>query len=87
MKLIKRLFSSLRKPFTSYVKYSNQNPMWNSGYVTVYLNGEMVEHISVDEFLENNDDEDIYCPEDIVELKMKEYGIKHSIIKPVKNWR
>jgi len=63
------------------IEYNNKNSQWNKGYVNVYVKGVLQELIGVDDFLENNTDEDVYCVDDIID-QMK---VKYSISKVVRN--
>ncbi len=66
------------------IEYENRNSQWNSGHIMVYVKGELMEHIFVDEYLENN--EDMYGVDDIIDLMKIKYGIK-KVVEDVHDWR
>ena len=66
------------------IEYENRNSQWNSGHIMVYVKGELMEHIFVDEYLENN--EDMHGVDDIIDLMKIKYGIK-KVVEDVHNWR
>lgn len=70
----------------NYIEYDNKNSMWNNGHILVRQNGEVLEHIFVDDFMENNIDEDIWGAYDIIDMLKKKYNISEVKIYE-HNWR
>lgn len=73
------------------IEYTNNNPMWNDGWISVTINNELVEHFSVDDFLEENkfktiDGIEISVVDDIIELMQKKYNT-NNVIRNKINWR
>ena len=71
----------------NYIEFNNRNNQWNNGYIYVYVNDIMVEFISVDDYLENNTNENIYCSDDIIDLLKEKYNITKVIKDEGYNWR
>lgn len=70
----------------TYIEYDNRNSQWNDGWVSVYVKDELKEHISVDEFLEENTDDNIYCADDIIDIMKEKYNID-KVVRDVYDWR
>lgn len=70
----------------SYIEYYNINSMWNSGHIAVWVDGEFVELINVDDYLEHTTDEDIYSPACIINMLKQKYNIK-KVIRKEYDWR
>lgn len=66
------------------IRYNNSNPMWNNGYIYVYVKGEIAEVIDVDEELDK--DNDFYSAYCIIDFLKSKYGIK-KVVEKVNNWR
>jgi len=60
----------------TYIELNLTNSMWNKGHISVVVNNNLIEHISVDDYLETNDKDDIVGADDIVELLKYKYNIK-----------
>ena len=70
----------------TYIEYNNQNSQWSNGHISVYVAGELKEHICVDEFMEKNTDEDIWSADDIIDKLKEKYGIT-KVLRNEHNWR
>lgn len=68
------------------IEFDNTNGMWNSGSIMVYVNGKLKEHISVDDFLETNTNEDIDCADDIIDMMKEKYSID-KVVRDELDWR
>lgn len=68
------------------IEYENRNSQWNSGHISVYVRGKLMEHIFVDEYLENNKHEDVAGVDDIIDLMKAKYGIR-KVVEDAYNWR
>lgn len=63
--------------------------MWNDGHIHVYVKGECVESIFVDDFIEENQDvenDEFWCADDIIDMLKEKYGIK-KVERKEHNWR
>ena len=85
IKFFKKIFFGVDKE--KYIEFNNRNNQWNNGYIYVYVNDIMVEFISVDDYLENNTNENIYCSDDIIDLLKEKYNITKVIKDEGYNWR
>lgn len=69
----------------TYIEYDNTNNQWNNGHITVYIKGNLQEHIFVNDIIEDNTN-DIYTPENIIDNLKQKYSIS-KVIKIEHNWR
>lgn len=70
----------------TYIEYNNINNVWNDGYISVYVKGDLKEQIFVDDFMEKNTDEEISDVDDIIDKMKEKYHIDKVIYKDY-NWR
>lgn len=80
------LFGFRNRRMKTYIEFNNMNSTYNNGYVYVFVDGEMKEHISVDKYLESDEGKDMYCAEEIIDRKKAQYNIS-EVIRKEHDWR